>query len=301
MLRGVVAGILKGAVSVFLVINAIFLIFQVIPGDPARVIAGEGASEEQLAKIRRELGLDVPLHQRYLNTIFSLITFDFGKSMYRQVKVSSLLVHRLMNSLKLAFVTIVLVIVESIILFLLYLKFRGLESVIVALTTFIYSIPNFWLGIMLIVVFSVKLKFLPMSGYEGPKSLVLPAVTLSISLSVVLSRFMRNSAEQVIRTDFFRFLKAKGVYGIRLYIHVLRAILPTIITVMGLQIGVLLSGVVVTENVFSFPGVGSLIVESVLARDFPVIIAAVFVISSLWVAVNLVVDVLVKVVDPRLR
>lgn len=301
MVGHIIFGLLKGFLSIFLVVNAIFFIFQVIPGDPAQIIAGDNASEEQIEKIRRELGLNLPLHQRYISTIVSLMKLDFGRSLYKQIDIGDALIQRLGNTFKLALFTVFLVMLESLILFYLYVIFRKFESSIIGVATFIYSIPNFWLGIILIIIFSVKLKILPMSGYEGLKSLILPSITLSLSLSVVLSRFMKNSAEQVINSDFARFLKAKGVYGLRFYMHIFKAVLPTIITVLGLQIGVLLSGTVITENVFSFPGIGSFMVESVLSRDMPAVVSSVFVVSSIWVIVNLIVDILVKFSDPRLR
>ncbi len=299
IVENVFYGVAKGFISVFMVINAIFFIFHLIPGDPARILVGENVPEEQIDKIREELGLNLPLSQRYINTVRSLLTLNFGRSFFRQTEIKPMLIQRLKNTLKLATLTIILVIGESLLLFYVYVKFKRLENLVLGATTFIYSIPNFWLGIILIIILSVKLKVLPMSGYEGIKSLILPSITLSLSLSVVLSRFIKNSVEQVINSDFSRFLKAKGVYGARFYIHTTRAVLPTIITVLGLQVGVLLSGTVITENVFSFPGIGSFVVESVLSRDIQSVISSVFVISSMWVIINLMTDILIKVLDPR--
>lgn len=299
IVENVFYGVAKGFISVFMVINAIFFIFHLIPGDPARILVGENVPEEQINKIREELGLNLPLSQRYINTVRSLLTLNFGRSFFRQTEIKPMLIQRLKNTLKLATLTIILVIGESLLLFYVYVKFKRLENLVLGATTFIYSIPNFWLGIILIIILSVKLKVLPMSGYEGIKSLILPSITLSLSLSVVLSRFIKNSVEQVINSDFSRFLKAKGVYGARFYIHTTRAVLPTIITVLGLQVGVLLSGTVITENVFSFPGIGSFVVESVLSRDIQSVISSVFVISSMWVIINLMTDILIKVLDPR--
>lgn len=299
IVENVFYGVAKGFISVFMVINAIFFIFHLIPGDPARILVGENIPEEQINKIREELGLNLPLSQRYINTVRSLLTLNFGRSFFRQTEIKPMLIQRLKNTLKLATLTIILVIGESLLLFYVYVKFKRLENLVLGATTFIYSIPNFWLGIILIIILSVKLKVLPMSGYEGIKSLILPSITLSLSLSVVLSRFIKNSVEQVINSDFSRFLRAKGVYGVRFYIHTTRAVLPTIITVLGLQVGVLLSGTVITENVFSFPGIGSFVVESVLSRDIQSVISSVFVISSMWVIINLMTDILIKVLDPR--
>lgn len=301
IVESLVLGIVKGFVSVFLVINAIFFIFYVIPGDPARIIAGENAPDEQIQKIRNELGLNAPIRQRYINTIKSLLTLEFGRSLFKQVDIKTLIAQRLKNTLKLTLFTIILVIIESLILFYAYIRFKRFENFIIGLTTFIYSIPNFWLGIILIIILSVKLKMLPMSGYEGIKSLILPSLTLSLSLSVVLSRFLKNSTEQIMNSEFVRFLKSKGVHGLRFYIHITRAVLPTIITVLGLQIGVLMSGTVITENVFSFPGIGSLMIESVLSRDIQTVISSTFVISSIWVILNLTVDIFIKISDPRTR
>ncbi len=296
-----ILSIFKASITVLFVVSSVFFVIEILPGDPALLIAGEGASQLQIQKIRQELELDKPLLQRYKKMLKSVFTLKFGKSIYTGQDIGSTLLERLKNTAELAALSLVFSITWGVLLFLAYMKFEKYEGTLVAFSTFVYSIPNFWLGVIFILIFGVKLKIFPISDYETKMSLVLPALTLSISLGVVLSRFMRNSAVEIMNSDFVKFLRAKGVKGIRFYLHLTKVMLPGILTVLGIQAGVLLSGVVVVEKVFSFPGVGSFAVDSVIARDFPSIISCAFIISAVWVVVNFFVDILIKLIDPRLR
>lgn len=296
-----ILSISKAVLIVFLVVSCVFFVAEILPGDPALIIAGEGASELQIQKIRQELELDKPLIQRYIKMLKSVFTLNFGKSIHTGQDIGDILSERIKNTAGLAVLSLIFSTAWGTLLFFMYMKFERYEGVLVALSTLLYSIPNFWLGVIFILTFGVKLKIFPISDYETKMSLVLPALTLSISLGVVLSRFMKNSSSEIMNSDFIKFVKAKGVSGIRFYLHLVKAILPGLLTVLGIQAGVLLSGVVVVEKVFSFPGIGSLAVDSALARDFPSIMACVFVISSVWVGVNFFVDTLIKLIDPRLR
>jgi len=238
---------------------------------------------------------------------FSSLKFEFGKSFWTEQNVSEIIAERIKNTFILASCSLLLSLVGGVILALVYFRFKKFDDLIVSITTAIYSIPNFWLGVILIIIFSVKLKLFPVSGFstgstgEALKHLFLPSITLSLSLSVVLSRFIKNLVEEVIKTDFFLLVKAKGTSKIREILHIAKAISPGIITVIGLQAGVLLSGTVVTETVFSFPGIGLLMVEAVMSRDFPTIMGCIFTTSSIWVIVNMLVDFLILIIDPRLR
>lgn len=293
--------VFKAVLTLFFIITAVFFIISAMPGDPARLIAGDFAPPEEVEKLRKELNLDKPLLQRYVHTIISIATLNFGNSLYTNQKVKDILKERLKNTFILTFSSISLSMIFGIFIFLLYFKFRRAEDIITTITTVLWSIPNFWLGLVLIIVFSVKLKIFPVSGFDSPKGLFLPALTLSVSLSVVTGRFMKNLSDEFLSSDFYLFLKAKGVRGWRRIFHIIRFIMPGIMTVIGIQAGVLLSGAVVTETLFSFPGIGLLTVESVVSRDFPLIYACVFTISSLWVVINFAVDKIIRILDPRMR
>lgn len=297
----------KAILTIYLVVSAVFFIVEVLPGDPAELIAGELAGKEQIEAVRKKLGLDLPLYERYKNIIFSSLKFEFGKSFWTEQNVSEIIAERIKNTFILGSCSLLLSLVGGVILALVYFRFKKFDEFIVSITTAIYSIPNFWLGVILIIIFSVKLKLFPVSGFstgstaEALKHLFLPSITLSLSLSVVLSRFIKNLVEEVIKTDFFLLVKAKGVSKTREILHIAKAISPGIITVIGLQAGVLLSGTVVTETVFSFPGIGLLMVEAVMSRDFPTIMGCIFTTSSIWVIVNTLVDFIILIIDPRLR
>jgi ABC-type dipeptide/oligopeptide/nickel transport systems, permease components len=296
----ILSDIFKAILTIFFVLTSIFFIIEAIPGDPAELLGGERASREEIEKIRKEFGLDKPLLERYKNTLLSAIKFDFGHSFYTKQKVRDIIIPRLKNTFLLAITTLVITFFLANLIFILYILFKKWEDAITILSTIVWSIPNFWLGVIFIILFSVKLRLLPVSGFENPKSLILPSLTLSISLSIVLGRFLKNLSEDFIKSDAFLFIRSKGVGFMRELLHITKAISAGIITVIGLQAGVLLSGTVITETVFSFPGIGSLTVQAVLSRDLPLLYGCVFSISSIWVLVNFVADKLAQIFDPRL-
>ena len=297
----------KALITVWLVVSSVFFMMEILPGDPASLIAGELASEEQVKMIREKLGLNRPLHERYKDMLVSLVKLDFGKSFWTSQDVGGIIWERIKNTFFLSAVSLAMSVLGGCALAITFFRFRTLESALVSITTALYSIPNFWLGVILIIIFAVKLKVFPVSGFstesasEALKHVFLPAITLSISLSVVLSRFIKNLVEEYLRSDFFVFVRAKGVSKAREFLHLAKAISPGIITVIGLQAGVLLSGTVITETVFSFPGIGLLMVEAVMSRDFPLVIGCIFVVSTIWVSVNAITDLIILALDPRLR
>ncbi len=303
----IVGRIANALITVWLVVSSVFFMMEVLPGDPATLIAGELASQEQIKMIREKLGLNRPLSERYKDMIFSLVKLDFGKSFWTSQDVGSVIAERIKNTFFLSASALSMSIIGGCAFAIMFFRFRKLESAFVSITTALYSIPNFWLGVILIIIFAVKLKLFPVSGFSTEsadialKHLFLPSLTLSISLAVVLSRFIKNLVEEYLRSDFFVFVRAKGVSKARELLHLAKAISPGIITVIGLQAGVLLSGTVITETVFSFPGIGLLMVESVMSRDFPLIIGCIFVVSAIWVSVNAITDVIILALDPRLR
>ena len=285
-------------ITFFLVISAVFFITNVLPGDPARIVAGELATWEEVESIRQQLNLHLPLTQRYLLFLKSAVTFDFGKSLVSGQDVRDLVFERAKNTAELSLMTVLLILIETTIFFALLSKWKRSFQMIL---TAIYSIPNFWLGILFIIVFSVKLKFFPPSGYEGIQSLFLPALTLSISLAVVLSSFLRKLFDEIEWEDFVLFAKARGLDRIRIFLHILKNALPPTSNLFMIQLGVLLTGTVVTETVFSFPGIGLLTVQSIYSRDFPVLWGCVAFISAVWIVVNSLSDILMLIFDPRTR
>lgn len=303
----IVGRIAKALITVWLVVSSVFFMMEVLPGDPAVLIAGELASAEQIKMIREKLGLNKPFTERYKDMLVSLVKLDFGKSFWTSQYVGSIIAERIKNTFFLSASALFMSIIGGCTLAIMFFRFRKLESALVSITTALYSIPNFWLGVILIIIFAVKLKVFPVSGFSTEsadvalKHLFLPSLTLSISLAVVLSRFIKNLVEEYLKADFFVFVKAKGVSKAREFLHLAKAISPGIITVIGLQAGVLLSGTVITETVFSFPGIGLLMVESVMSRDFPLIIGCIFVVSAIWVSVNAITDMIILKLDPRLR
>ena len=293
-----------GLLTIFLVSSAVFFIVGVLHGDPARYLAGEFASEEFVENLRKELGISKPLIERYKDFIKNLLKFDLGESFYYRKEVLSVIIERFKNTLFLALSSILFSTAFGIFLgFVSALKKDSIiDKLILSLSTLIYSIPNFWLGVILILIFSVKLKMLPVSGFSDLKSIVLPTLTLGFSLSSVLSRFVRNSVISSLESDYIMFAKSKGApLHIILLVHVTKNIIGTIFTVISLQLGVLLSGTVVTETIFAFPGVGNLTVFAVNSRDFPMIQGCVIFISAVWVMSNILSDFLILISNPRSR
>ena len=290
----------------------VFLLLRLVPGDPAAVILGLRATPEGLAIIRRDLGLDLPLHLQYLHWLGNLLRGDLGQDYRSHVMVTTLLKERLPVTLELTFMAMALSLILAIPLGVRAGAREGgrTDRAALALGLFGISVPDFWLGIMLILTLSLGLGLFPSSGYvplaQDPlgnlRSLFLPALTLATGLAAVLVRMTRSAVLEVLSRDFVKFLRAKGLRErLVIYKHVLRNASIPIITVVGLQFGYLLGGAVIVEEVFSLPGVGRLIVSATLERNYPVVQAAVLVVATLFVLVNLVTDVLYGVLNPRIR
>jgi peptide/nickel transport system permease protein len=296
---------LAGAlVVVFGVVSVVFLLIHLIPGDPVEIMLGEAASTADREALRVALGLDQPLlHQftRYLHELFQL---DLGISLQSRRPVIELLLERLPATLLLGGVTLAVTLVLALPLGVLAAVRRGSawDGGAMVFSMLGISIPNFWLGPLLILVFSLWLGWFPVSGREGMGSVVLPALTLGTGLAAVLARMVRSSLLEVLGEEYIRTARAKGLPPWRVILHhgLRNALLP-VITLLGLQFGALLAGAVITETVFSWPGIGLLTIESIQSRDYPVVQACVLLISVGYVLVNLLTDIAYAWADPRIR
>ena len=296
---------LLGALLVILgVISIVFLLIHLIPGDPVEIMLGESASTADREALRVALGLDLPVWLQFKNYLIGLTHLDLGTSIHFQRPVSALLLERLPATGLLALVTLLITLTLALPLGIIAAVRRNTwwDTGAMSFSMLGVSIPNFWLGPVLILVFSLWLGWLPVSGRSGLASVILPALTLATGLMAVLSRMVRSSMLEVLGEDYMRTAVAKGLPPNRVILHhgLRNALLP-VITMLGLQLGALLAGAVITETVFSWPGIGLLTIESIQSRDYPVVQACVLLISVTYVLVNLLTDLAYAWVDPRVR
>ncbi|MCY9659287.1 ABC transporter permease [Paenibacillus chondroitinus] len=296
----------------FLVSIMTFSLIHLIPGDPARVILGQEATPESYQTLRHELGLDQPIVIQYVNWLGKVLRGDLGMSITDHVPVIQLISQRLPATIELTigtFIVAVLIAIPTGILAAARRKtWLDYTSTFTALGGM--SVPNFWLGMMLIIFFSVKHNWLPSSGYtpitqnlaQNITAMILPCLATGLRESAVLMRMLRSSLLDVVNMDFVRTAKAKGLNEFRTIIgHVLRNALIPVVTTSGIMIAGLLGGLVITESIFSIPGFGRLIVESVFKRDYVTVQGAILISAALVVLVNLCVDLLYAAIDPRIR
>ncbi|MFV1972205.1 MAG: nickel ABC transporter permease, partial [Thiohalobacterales bacterium] len=286
------------------VATLVFLLIHLVPGDPVEVMLGESASVADREALRVALGLDQPLGVQYINYLQGLLQLDLGTSFHFRRPVTELLLERLPATLVLAAVTLVITLLISLPLGILAAvrKDTAVDTGAMTFSLLGVSIPNFWLGPLLILVFSLWLGWFPVSGRDGFASVILPAVTLATGLAAILSRMVRSSMLEVLGEDYMRTARAKGLPPTTILLHhgLRNALLP-IITLLGLQLGALLAGAVITETVFSWPGVGLLTIEAIQSRDYPVVQACVLLISTGYVFINLLTDIAYAGIDPRIR
>jgi len=296
---------LAGAVLVVTgVISIVFLLIHFIPGDPVEVMLGEAASSADREALRVTLGLDQPIMTQFLRYLDGLLHLDLGTSLYSRRPVTDLLQERLPATLILAAVTLCITLLLSVPLGVIAAVRRDSlwDTGAMTFSMLGVSIPNFWLGPLLILAFSLWLGWTPVSGREGFGSVLLPAFTLGTGLAAVLSRMVRSSMLEVLGEDYLRTARAKGLPTRRILLqHALRNALLPVITLIGLQLGALLAGAVITETVFSWPGVGLLTIEAIQSRDYPVVQACVLLISVSYVFINLLTDIAYAWADPRIR
>ena len=290
----------------------IFLLLEILPGDPAAVILGVGAQEDTLRALRAELGLDLPAPVRYLNWLGEVLQGDLGRSYTYDTPVQELLLNRVELSLPLALLAILLSTGIAIPLgvFAASRHRKVVDTGIMGFAQLGVAVPNFWFAILLILLFSVKLGWFSAGGFAGwdagwfPafKSLVLPAVALALPQAAILARVTRSSVLETVQEDYIRTARAKGLSRSQaLWRHAVRNALIPVVTILGLQLSFLLAGTIIIENVFYLPGVGRLLFQAIAQRDLMVVKNLVLVLAATVVLINFLVDLLYAVLDPRLR
>ena len=282
----------------------VFAIMSLTPGDPAQLILGENAPKEAVLKLREEMGLNDPFFMQYFRFVKNAIMGDFGRSYTTGREVFGEIFARFPNTLILAVIGIIISVCIGIPIGIISAtrQYSFLDSFSMVIALLGVSMPVFWLGLMLILTFSVKLGWLPSGGFDGLKSIILPAVTLGVGSAAIITRMTRSSMPEVIRQDYIRTARAKGVAEkVVINKHALKNALIPIITVVGLQFGHLLGGAVLTESVYSWPGVGRLMVDAIRQKDTPTVLAAVVFLAAAFSVVNLLVDILYAYVDPRIK
>jgi peptide/nickel transport system permease protein len=286
------------------VVCLVFMLIHLVPGDPVDVMLGETAIAADREALRSSLGLDRPIGLQLADYLKSVAVLDLGDSLYARQPVSELLAKRIPATLELAFAALMVTLVIAIPLGIVAAVNRGGigDWGAMGFSMLGLSMPNFWLGPMLILCFSLWLGWTPVSGREGISSLILPAITLGTAFSAILARMVRSSLLEVLGEDYIRTARAKGLDEPRvIWRHAMRNAWLPVITLLGLQLGALLGGAVVTEVVFDWPGIGSLMIESIQKRDYPVVQGCVLFISLAYVLVNTLTDILYGLIDPRIH
>ena len=290
--------------ALWLVLTLVFLMIHIVPGDPVEQMLGEGAAPGELAQLRNSLGLDLSLPAQYGHYLSRLAHGDLGHSLKFQAPVRRIIFERYPATLQLAFLALLVCAAIAVPAGVLAAHRRGTgaDRVVGVFTLFGLAIPNFALGPLLILLFSIELGLLPVSGRGGPAYYILPAATLGAALAAILTRMVRGSMLEELSSDYVRTARAKGLStSAVLFRHAFRNALIPIITILGLQFGTLLAGTIVTETIFSWPGIGRLTVQAISSRDYPLLQGCILVIAVSYVVVNLLTDLLYTLIDPRVR
>jgi peptide/nickel transport system permease protein len=304
VIRIIVRRVAASVLVVIGVLTIIFIVVRIVPGDPAALILGAGATPQQIQQLRSSLGLNQPLIVQYGQFMVNAVRFNFGTSYRLGGDAMGRVLQALPATLLLAAASMALVLVVSTLAGVAAARLPGTirDRAISGGAMVLQSLPQFWVGILLIIVVSGSWHLLPSSGYGSPSNLVLPAITMAASFLGMLTKMVRNSSLEQAAEGFVQTARAKGMSEQRLfYVHILRNGLLPVVTLAGLVLGVFLGSAVVVETVFAWPGVGRLLIESILNRDYPVVEAAVFVFALIYILLNLVVDLLYGLIDPRVR
>jgi peptide/nickel transport system permease protein len=284
-------------------LTLVFFLIHLVPGDPVEVMLGETASAADKEELRRSLGLDRPVLTRYASFLVAFAQGDLGRSLYEDQSVSDLVLARVPATVELTFcaMAIAILIAFPLAIFAAVNKGSWLDRAALLFSLLGLSMPNFWLGPLLMIVFSIQLGWLPVSGRGALTHLFLPSLTLGMAMSAILTRILRSSLLQAVNADYVQAARAKGLSERRLWLkHILRNALISVITIMGLQFGGLLAGSIITETVFAWPGVGRLTVQAIQTRDYPLVQGCVLVISTSYLLVNFLTDIFYQLVDPRI-
>ena len=304
MIRHLLLRLLFTLPALWLILTMVFLLVHIVPGDPVQQMLGEGARAEDLEQLRHALGLDRPLLVQYGRYLTGLVRGDWGQSFRFQRPVLGAVLERYPATLELALAGMLVCVAIGIPAGVLAAHRRGhmADRAVGFFTLLGLSVPNFALGPLLILLFSIQLGWLPVSGREGLASLLLPAVTLGAALAAILTRMVRSSMIEELSSDYVRTARAKGLpESAVLFRHAFRNALIPIVTILGLQFGTLLAGTIVTESIFSWPGIGRLAVQAIAARDYPLLQGCILLIAFSYVLVNLVTDFIYVLADPRVR
>jgi ABC-type dipeptide/oligopeptide/nickel transport system permease component len=304
MLRYLVRRLLLTIPVLLGVATLVFALIHFIPGDPAQAMLGEGATQEEVEQLRQRLGLDQPLVVQYASFLGGLFRGDLGVSLRNDQPVTRQILERVPATAELAMASMAVAILLAIPLGIVAAVWRGTPVDYGAMTLALVgiSVPNFWLGPLLAIVFAVELGWLPVGGRGTFAHLVLPSVTLGAALAAILARMTRASLLEELREPYVLAARAKGVSKSRAVLrHAFRNSLIPIVTILGLQFGVVLTGAVITETIFAWPGIGRLLIQSISFRDYPLVQGCVLLIAVTYVGVNLLTDLTYGFLDPRIR
>ena len=304
MLKYIVKRVIGVIPTLIIVTTFVFFFVRLIPGDPARLVAGPQATLEDVEVVREGLGLNKPILTQYADYVTGLFHGDLGMSLRTKRPVATEVSLRYMNTVKLTVFSLVWSVIVGVLIGVWSGKHRSRWQDYTGMTLAIsgISMPSFWIGFLLIMVFSVNLKWFPTTGADSWKSFILPAIALGTSIAAIIARFTRSSIIEVMKEDYIRTARAKGLREKSvIWKHAFRNAMISVVTVVGLQFGFLLGGSVVTESVFAFPGLGSLLVESVNYRDYNAIQSLILIFSLHFILINLVVDILYALLNPEIK
>ncbi len=304
MLRYILKRIVGVIPTLIIVVTFVFFFVRMIPGDPARLVAGEQATLDQVEAVREQLGLNQSIPVQYAKYVGGLLKGDLGMSLRTKRPVLTEIGARYANTMSLTVAALVWSTIVGVFLGVWSGKNRGKWQDFTGMTLAVsgISLPGFWVGFLLIMLFAVKLRWLPTTGAGSWKNLVLPAISLGTSIAAIIARFTRSSIVEVMKEDYIRTARAKGLKERTVtWGHAFRNSMISVVTVVGLQFGFLLGGSVVTEAVFAFPGLGQLLIESVNYRDYPAIQSLILLFSLQFILINLVVDILYAVLNPEIK
>jgi peptide/nickel transport system permease protein len=289
--------------TLFGVLTLVFFLINLVPGDPIEVMLGETASAADKEELRRQLSLDQPLLTRYTGFLADLSRGDLGRSLYENADVTGLIAARLAATFELTICAMIVAIVIAFPIATIAALKRDtwIDRLALFFSLLGLSLPNFWLGPMLMILVSIQLGWLPVSGRGGFANLILPSLTLGMTMAAILTRILRTSLVRIVNLDFIKTARAKGLGEPAVWLkHMLRNALIPVLSIMGLQFGSLLAGSIITETIFSWPGIGRLTVQAIQTRDYPLVQGCVLVVATGYLVVNFITDVFYSVVDPRI-
>ena len=304
MLRYLVRRLLLVIPVLLGVATLVFSLIHIIPGDPAQTILGDTGSQEEVEVLRQQLGLDRPIIEQYLTFLGGFVQGDLGTSLRTNQSVTTMIAERIPATLELALASMICAVMFAIPLGVVAAVWRGtvIDYSAMTLALIAVSIPNFWLGPLLALIFGVELGWLPVSGRGTLAHLIMPAVSLGTGLAAILARMTRATLLEELREQYVVAARARGASKTRAVLsHAFRNSLIPVVTLVGLQFGVVLTGAVITETIFAWPGIGRLLIQSISFRDYPLVQGCVLMISVAYVGVNLLTDLVYGVLDPRIR